>query len=74
MSYKNFKTNSNCVGCNSHSSTISFEGDITKTSQALRFGECVQKSMTDSDNTIRDEGLVNTLENFSSISAKAGKS
>ena len=42
MSYQTSETNFHCVGSSYHPSTISIESEITKTSQKISNGKCVQ--------------------------------
>ena len=73
MSFQKFKTNSYCVGGRQQSATKNIYGDITSKGSKVLIGYCSicnrKKSMTVSDNTIKDEGLSSFFKNLGNISA-----
>ena len=77
MSFNKVKSDSYCVGGRHRSATVKIYGDITSKGSKVLIGYCSvcnrKKSMTDSDNTIKAEGLGSFFKNLGKISAKTGK-
>ena len=77
MSFQKFKSDSYCVGGRHRSTTIKIYGDKTSKGSKVLLGYCSvcnrKKSMTVSNNTIKEEGLGSFFKNLGKISAKAGK-
>ena len=77
MTFNKFKTDSYCVGGRHRSATKNIYGDVTSKGSKVLIGYCSicnrKKSMTNSDDTIKAEGVSSFFKNLGKISAKAGK-